>query len=95
MSNAPAVSIVPLNCIFFHRTPTLANYTRLPSVRSAILSAPWPVQAEGGGINGGVIAATTWIDGMTDVLQVMLLLATLIWTVVKIANALKEFHGEE
>ncbi len=22
-------------------------------------------------INGGVIAATTWIDGMTDVLQVM------------------------
>ena len=38
-------------------------------------------------INGGVIAATTWIDGMTDVLQVMLLLATLIWTVVKIAQA--------
>ena len=45
-------------------------------------------------INGGVIAATTWIDGMTDVLQVMLLLATLIWTVVKIAHALTEFHGD-
>jgi len=49
-------------------------------------------QDRGGGINGGVIAATTWIDGMTDVLQVMLLLATLIWTVVKIAQAIKDFH---
>jgi hypothetical protein len=39
--------------------------------------------------NGDVIAATTWIDDMTDVLQVMLLLATLIWTVVKIAQAIK------
>ena len=46
-------------------------------------------------INGSVIAATTFIDGMTDVLSVMLLLATLIWTIVKIANALKEFHGED
>ena len=45
-------------------------------------------------INGGVIAATTWIDGMTDVLQVMLLLATLIWTVVKIAQAIKDFHED-
>ena len=45
-------------------------------------------------IKGGVIAATTWIDGMTDVLQVMLLLATLIWTVVKIAQAIKDFHGD-
>jgi len=54
--------------------------------------APWPVKAEVEGINGGVIAATTWIDGMTDVLQVMLLLATLIWTVVKIAQAIKDFH---
>ena len=46
-------------------------------------------------INGSVIAATTFIDGMTDVLSVMLLLATLIWTIVKIANALKEFHDED
>ena len=56
-------------------------------------------QGRGGGgvpaINGGVIAATTWIDGMTDVLQVMLLLATLIWTVVKIAQAIRDFHGED
>ena len=44
-------------------------------------------------INGGVIAATTWIDGMTDVLQVMLL-ATLIWTVVKIAQAIKDLKGD-
>ena len=43
-------------------------------------------------INGGVIAATTWIDGMTDVLQVMLLLATLIWTVVKIAQAVRDLE---
>ena len=46
-------------------------------------------------INGSVIAATTFIEGMTDVLSVMLLLATLIWTIVKIANALKEFHDED
>ena len=46
-------------------------------------------------VNGSVIAATTFIDGMTDVLSVMLLLATLIWTIVKIANALKEFHDED
>ena len=43
---------------------------------------------------GGVIAATTWIDGMTDVLQVMLLLAALIWTVVKIAQAIKDLKGD-
>jgi len=55
---------------------------------------PEPVKAEVGGINGGVIAATTWIDGMTDVLQVMLLLATLIWTVVKIAQAIKDLKGD-
>ena len=47
-----------------------------------------------GGYNGGVIVATTWIDGMTDVLQVMLLLATLIWTVVKIAQAIKDLKGD-
>ena len=46
-------------------------------------------------INGSVIAATTFIDGITDVLQIMLLGATLIWTIVKIAQALKDFHGEE
>ena len=45
--------------------------------------------------NGGVIAATTWIDGMTDVLQVILLLATLIGTVVKIAQVIRIFHGYE
>lgn len=46
-------------------------------------------------VNGSVIAATTFIDGLSDVLGVMLLMATLIWTIVKIANALKEFHGED
>ena len=46
-------------------------------------------------INGGVIAATTFIDGITNVLTVLLLFATLIWTLVKIAKALKDFHGEE
>ena len=46
-------------------------------------------------INGAVIAATTFIEGITDVLQVLILLATLVWTIVKIANALKELHGED
>ena len=46
-------------------------------------------------INGAVIAATTFIEGITDVLQVLILLATLVWTIVKLANALKEFHGED
>ena len=46
-------------------------------------------------VNGTVIAATTFIDGLTDVLSVMLLLASLIWTIVKIAKALKEFCGED
>ena len=32
---------------------------------------------------------------MTDVLQVLILLATLVWAIAKIANALKEFHGED
>ena len=45
-------------------------------------------------INGAVIAATTFIEGITDVLQVLILLATLVWTIVKIANALKDFHGD-
>ena len=31
---------------------------------------------------------------MTDVLQVILLLATLIWTIVKIAQAIKDFHED-
>ena len=39
--------------------------------------------------------STTFIEGITDVLQVLILLATLVWTIVKIANALKEFHGED
>jgi Na+-transporting methylmalonyl-CoA/oxaloacetate decarboxylase gamma subunit len=34
------------------------------------------------------------MEGMTDVLQVILLLVTLIWTIVKIAQAIKDFHGE-
>jgi hypothetical protein len=46
-------------------------------------------------VNGSVIAATTFIDGITDVLQIMLLASTLLWTIVKIAQALKDFHGEE
>ena len=45
-------------------------------------------------INGSVIAATTFIDGITDVLQIMLLVATLFWTILKIAQALKNFHDE-
>lgn len=46
-------------------------------------------------VNSAVIAATTFIEGITDVLQVMILFATLVWTIVKVANALKEFHGED
>ena len=46
-------------------------------------------------VNSAVIAATTFIEGITDVLQVLILVATLVWTIVKIANALKEFHGED
>jgi Na+-transporting methylmalonyl-CoA/oxaloacetate decarboxylase gamma subunit len=38
--------------------------------------------------------ATTWIEGMTDVLQVILLLATLIWTIVKIAQAIKDLKED-
>ena len=41
------------------------------------------------------IEAATSIDGMTDVPQLIALLAPLFWTIVKIANALKAFHGEE
>ena len=37
----------------------------------------------------------TFIAGITDVLQVLILLATLVWTIVKITNALKEFCGED
>ena len=44
---------------------------------------------------GSVIAATTFIDGITDVLSILLLAATLFWTVVKIAQALKDFHKGE
>ena len=46
-------------------------------------------------VNGSVIAATTFIDGITDVLSILLLTATLFWTCIKIAKALKDFHGEE
>ena len=42
-----------------------------------------------------MIAATTFIDGITDVLQVLILVATLFWTILKIAQALRDFHGEE
>ena len=41
-----------------------------------------------------MIAATTWIDGMADVLQVLLLLASLVWTVVKIVQAVREMEGD-
>ena len=43
---------------------------------------------------GAILAATTFIEGITDVLQVLILLATLVWTILKIASALKEFHEE-
>ena len=46
-------------------------------------------------VNSAILAATTFIEGITDVLQVLILLATLVWAIVKIANALKEFHGED
>ena len=46
-------------------------------------------------VNSAILAATTFIEGITDVLQVLILLATLVWTIVKIANALREFHGED
>ena len=32
---------------------------------------------------------------MTDVLQVLILLTTLVWAIAKTANALKEFCGED
>ena len=51
-------------------------------------------QARRAAVYSGVSAVTTWIDGMTDMLQVILLLATLIWTIVKIAQAIKDFHGD-
>ncbi len=38
-------------------------------------------------VNSAILAATTFIEGITDVLQVLILLATLMWTIVKIANA--------
>ena len=44
---------------------------------------------------GTVIAATTFIESLGEVLSVLLLATTLFWTVVKIAKALKDFHGEE
>ena len=39
--------------------------------------------------------STTFIEGITNVLQVLILFVTLVWTIVKIANALKEFCGED
>ena len=53
-----------------------------------------PVLKSHSSLNGGVIAANTWVGGMTDLLQVILLLATLIWTIVKIAQVIKDFYGE-
>jgi len=40
-----------------------------------------------------VIAVSKLIQGITDVLQVLFLLAPLVGTIVMIANALKELHG--
>ncbi len=37
--------------------------------------------------------STTFIEGITDVLQVLILFVALVWTIVTIANAPKEFHG--
>ena len=37
--------------------------------------------------------STPFIEGITDVLHILILLAKLVWPIVKIVNALKEFHG--
>ncbi len=42
-----------------------------------------------------MIAVSKLIQGIIDVLQVLILLATLAWATVKKANSLKEYHGED
>ena len=39
--------------------------------------------------------STTFIEGITDVLQVLILFVALVWTIVNIAKALKEFDRED
>ena len=39
--------------------------------------------------------STTFIEGITDVLQVLILFVALVWTIVNIANALKEICGDD
>ena len=46
-------------------------------------------------VNSAILAATTFIEGITDVLQVFILMASLVWTIIKVAQAIKDFHGEE
>ena len=45
-------------------------------------------------VNGTVLAVTTLGD-LSQVVTFLLLPATLFWTCIKIAKALKDFHGEE
>ena len=45
-------------------------------------------------VNGTVLAVTTLGD-LSQVVTFLLLTATLFWTCIKIAKALKDFHGEE
>ncbi len=46
-------------------------------------------------VNSAILAATTFIEGITDVLQVFILMASLVWTIIKVAQAIKDFHGED
>ena len=43
----------------------------------------------------GSVLAVSFMDAFTDVLQIMLLGATLIWTIIKVAQALRDFHGKD
>ena len=45
-------------------------------------------------VNGTVLAVTTLGD-LSQVVTFLLLTATLFWTCIKIAKALKDFHGED
>ena len=45
-------------------------------------------------VNGTVLAVTIWSE-IQVVLSCVLLAATIFWTCIKIAKALRDFHGEE
>ena len=45
--------------------------------------------------DSGSVLAVSFMDAFTDVLQIMLLGATLIWTIIKVAQALKDFHDKD